>query len=381
MNMKKSSMRLIGLVALAVAALLPLSGCDTKKGGQGQQADGTTYTVRELKEQQITLPSIYPATLRGKLDVEIRPQVAGPITQVAVDEGAKVRKGQLLFVLDQVQFQEAVNAAKAAVTVAESQVATAELTAKNNRQLASENIIGDYALQSSENQLATAKASLASAKAQLASAEKQLSYTRVVSPTDGVVGSIPYRVGSLVSPQMPQPLTSVSDISEMYAHFSITERQFLALSRAHEGLKEGLSSIGDIELRLIDGTLYPHKGVLETVSGVLNPTTGSLNVRVLFPNPDRILLSGATGEVIIPNVIENAIEVPQLATFQLQKNSFIYVVDNEGNVTARGIELLPQNDGQNYIVTSGLSAGDKVVLDGAVTLREGMKIKYQMEER
>ena len=379
--MKKSSMRLIGLVALAVVALLPLSGCDTKKGGQGQQADGTTYTVRELKEQQITLPSIYPATLRGKLDVEIRPQVAGPITQVAVDEGAKVHKGQLLFVLDQVQFQEAVNAAKAAVAVAESQVATAELTAKNNRQLASENIIGDYALQSSENQLATAKASLASAKAQLASAQKQLSYTRVVSPTDGVVGSIPYRVGSLVSPQMPQSLTSVSDISEMYAHFSITERQFLALSRAHEGLKEGLSSIGDIELRLIDGTLYPHKGVLETVSGVLNPTTGSLNVRVLFPNPDRILLSGATGEVIIPNVIENAIEVPQLATFQLQKNSFIYVVDNEGNVTARGIELLPQNDGQNYIVTSGLSAGDKVVLDGAVTLREGMKIKYQMEER
>lgn len=379
--MKKSSMRLIGLVALAVAALLPLSGCDTKKGGQGQQADGTTYTVRELKEQQITLPSIYPATLRGKLDVEIRPQVAGPITQVAVDEGAKVHKGQLLFVLDQVQFQEAVNAAKAAVAVAESQVATAELTAKNNRQLASENIIGDYALQSSENQLATAKASLASAKAQLASAQKQLSYTRVVSPTDGVVGSIPYRVGSLVSPQMPQSLTSVSDISEMYAHFSITERQFLALSRAHEGLKEGISSIGGIELRLIDGTLYPHKGVLETVSGVLNPTTGSLNVRVLFPNPDRILLSGATGEVIIPNVIENAIEVPQLATFQLQKNSFIYVVDNEGNVTARGIELLPQNDGQNYIVTSGLSAGDKVVLDGAVTLREGMKIKYQMEER
>lgn len=121
--------------------------------------------------------------------------------------------------------------------------------------------------------------------------------------------------------------------------------------------------------------------MLETVSGVLNPTTGSLNVRVLFPNPDRILLSGATGGVIIPNVIENAIEVPQLATFQLQKNSFIYVVDNEGNVSARGIELLPQNDGQNYIVTSGLSAGDKVVLDGAVTLREGMKIKYQMEER
>ena len=142
MNMKKSSMRLIGLVAIAVAALLPLSGCDKKKGGQGQQADSTTYTVRELKEQQITLPSIYPTTLRGKLDVEIRPQVAGPITQVAVDEGANVRKGQLLFVLDQVQFQEAVNAARAAVAVAESQVATAELTAKNNRQLASENIIG-----------------------------------------------------------------------------------------------------------------------------------------------------------------------------------------------------------------------------------------------
>lgn len=372
--------KILGIVVAMFALGASLVGCDKQgdKRGKGGN-EGVVYTVREIKWQDITLPIEYPAKIKGKLDVEIRPQVSGIITKVLVDEGAKVRQGQTLFVLDQVQYLEAVNAAKSAVAMAEAQVATAELTAKNNRQLASEDIIGDYALQASENQLATAQASLATAKAQLASAQKQLSYTNVVSPTDGIVGSIPYRTGSLVSPQMAQPLTSVSDISEVYAHFALTERQYLA--HISQDNPDGLTNKKDIELRLLDDTIYPHKGEIKTISGVLNSTTGTLNVRVLFPNPDGTLLSGATAKVLLPEVIEQGIEVPQLSTFQLQKNTFIYVVDNEGYVTARGIEILPQNDGQNYIVTEGLSEGDKVVIDGVVTLKEGMTIKYQEEQK
>ncbi|MDO5017271.1 MAG: efflux RND transporter periplasmic adaptor subunit [Porphyromonas sp.] len=359
-----------------------MSGCSgggdkRQKGNGGSQ---TTYAVRVIKPQQVTVSESYPATLRGKLDVEIRPQVGGPITQLAVDEGDRVRKGQTLFVLDQIQYQEAVNAATAAVEVATQSVATARLTAENNRQLADENIIGDYTLQTAENRLASAEAALAQAKAQLTSARKQLSYTVISAPTDGVVGNIPYRVGSLVSPTNPHPLTIVSDISEMIAHFSITERQVLSFANNGQSIKEALESLPQLQLRLIDGSVYEHPGKVQTVSGVLDPVTGSLNVRVLFPNPDGKLLSGSTGNVIIPITIDNAIEVPQLATFRLQHNLYVYTVDGEGKVHTTQIEVLPQNDGKNYIVTSGLKSGDKVVTNGVVTLRDGMTIQYAEEE-
>lgn len=373
-------MQIASLTAICIVTML--SSCqDNQKGQKGQQAPGATYTVRVIEPKSVTIYESYPATLRGKLDVEIRPQVAGPIMRLAVDEGDRVRRGQTLFVLDQVQYQEAVNAAKAAVEVATSMVSTAKLTAENNRQLAAENIIGGYTLQTTENNLASAEATLAQARAQLTSAQKQLSYTNITSPTDGVVGSIPLRVGSLVSPSNPQPLTTVSDISEMYAHFSVTERQVLGFAREGQSIKQALESLPELQLRLIDGSHYSHKGKIQTVSGVLDPITGSLNVRVLFPNPDGKLLSGGTGDVIIPNRIENAIEVPQLATFQLQHNTYVYVVDNEGIVHATEVKILPQDDGNNYIITEGLKSGDKVVINGVVTLRDGTPIEYTMEEK
>lgn len=370
-------------IAALVSTLtaLVLSSCKSDKGGnRGREAAGVTYTVQVIEPKRATVYESYPATLRGKLDVEIRPQVGGPITQLAVDEGDRVRKGQTLFVLDQVQYREAVNAAEAAVEVASSAVATARLTAENNRQLAHENIIGDYTLQTAENKLASAEAGLAQAKAQLTSAQKQLSYTRIVSPTDGVVGNIPYRVGSLVSPTNPQPLTIVSDISEMFAHFSVTERQVLGFSHSGQNIKEALESLPELRLQLLDGTTYEHSGKVQTVSGILDPVTGTLNVRVLFPNPDGKLISGSTGNVVIPNTIDEAIEVPQLATFQLQHNTYIYTVDTDGKARATQIEVLPRHDGKNYIVTAGLKKGDKVVIDGAVTLRDGMPVEYTAKE-
>lgn len=214
--------KLLALIVLVVLAV----GCN--EGTKQDEAGQRIYTIREVVPIDQTLVECFPVVLKGKLDVEIRPQVGGQIIRLAVDEGKQVKRGELLFVIDPVQFQEAVNVAQAAVEVARTGVATAELTAANNRQLAHEKIIGATALQTSENALASAKARLAQAEAQLTSAKKQLSFTRIVSPTDGVVGSIPFRVGSLVSPSTPTPLTIISDISQMYAHFSITEHQLLA---------------------------------------------------------------------------------------------------------------------------------------------------------
>ena len=364
------------LTTMMMAAAF-ISGCAGKGAGGGKPGAGQPgeYPTMTVTASAVPVENRYPATFKGRLDVEIRPQVSGQIVRLAVDEGARVRKGQTLFVIDQVQFQEQVNAAKAAVRVAETNVATARLTRDNNRRLADGNVIGAYALQTSENALATAEAQLAQSKAQLVSAQKNLSFTNITSPTDGVVGSIPFRVGSLVGPTMAQPLTTVSDISEMYAYMSLTERQLLAFAREGSGEAKSPESMPAVSLELLDGSLYPHQGTVSTVSGVIDPATGSVSVRVLFPNPDGTLLSGSTGTVIIPRVIEGGILIPQRSVYQIQERSFVYVVDGEQVVHSTEVQISDANDGKNYIVTSGLKEGDIIVTDGLISLKDGMKIK------
>ena len=369
----------ISTAVTALMAALIVVGCSGKgaqgRGGKpgagGQPGEYPTFTV---SASSVPVEDRYPATLKGKLDVEIRPQVSGQIVRLAVDEGARVRKGQTLFVIDQVQFQEQVNAASAAVRVAESNVATAKLTVENNRQLADNNVIGAYAMQTSENALATAEAQLAQAKAQLVSARKNLSFTNITSPTDGIVGSIPFRVGSLVGPTMAQPLTTVSNISEMYAYISLSERQLLSLTHGGNTLEEALAAMPPVSLELLDGTPYPEKGAFTTVSGVINPATGSVDVRVLFPNSSGKLLSGSTGTVIIPTVIENGILVPQSSVYQIQERSFVYVVDAQNIVHSTEVTVTDANDGKNFIVSEGLKAGDTIVTDGLITLKDGAEI-------
>ncbi len=376
----RTKLNLAVLSTQMAAVLFFASGCAGKAGkGQVGGPGANNGQVGEYPVMTVTTSSVhvedrYPATLKGKLDVEIRPQVSGQIVRLAVDEGARVRRGQTLFVIDQVQFQEQVNAARAAVRVAETSVATAQLTVDNNRLLADKNVIGAYAMQTSENALATAQAQLAQAKAQLVSAQKNLSFTNISSPTDGIVGSIPFRVGSLVSPSMAQPLTTVSDISEMYAYISLTERQLLALSHDGASVNDAIGKMPPVSLELLDGSLYPEKGTVSTISGVINPTTGSVDVRVLFPNPARTLLSGSSGTVIIPTVIANGILIPQSAVYQIQERSFVYTVDASNVAHSVEVTITDANDGKNYVVSSGLKAGDVIVTDGLITLKDGATI-------
>ena len=333
------------------------------------------YAVITVEPQDVVLTSSYPAAIRGRQDVEIRPNVSGFITKLCVDEGASVRNGQTLFIIDPVQYEEAVNVARAAVSVAEAGVATAQLTADNKRELARKNIISSYDYQMAENALASQKAALAQAEAQLVNAEKNLSYTSVVSPVDGVMGSIPFRVGALVSPTSATPLTTVSDISEMYVYFSMTEKELLDLIRQDGSSKEILERMPLVSLILADGSLYSEQGRIETISGVIDRTTGAVSVRAAFRNPRHLLRSGGTGSVVIPSTLKNALVIPQKTTYEIQDKRFVYVLQEDAKLKNTEIEVFKLNDGKNFVVTSGLKPGDKVVAEGVGTLRDGMQIK------
>ncbi|MDE6813378.1 MAG: efflux RND transporter periplasmic adaptor subunit, partial [Duncaniella sp.] len=308
---------------LAAVALLP----SCSKQQQQMQMPAPEIATITLTPQTADLNSTFPATIKGKTDIDIRPQVTGFITKVHVDEGQHVRKGQVLFTLDQVTFQAAVDQAQAAVNNAQTAVNTAKMTADNKKALLDKNIISEYEYQLSQNSLAQAKAQLANANAALASAKKNLAYTVVTSPSDGVVGTIPNREGSLASPSSAQPLTTVSDNSQVYAYFSLTENDLLNLvGEGERTMDAAIKALPEVRFKMSDGKIYPLEGKVATVSGVIDNNTGASSVRALFNNPQGILRSGATGQIIMPDNKESVIVIPQKATFELQDRRFVYVV-------------------------------------------------------
>lgn len=358
-------------LGLLVCCLALLSSC-----GQGNKSTGSApeIAVMEVNTTTANLTNSYPATIKGKQDVEIRPMVSGFITKLHVDEGAVVRKGQVLFTIDPVQYQAAVQTAKATVETAKAALSTQELTTANKRELNKKQIISDYDLKMSENQLAQAKATLAQAEAQLINAKNNLSYTQVTSPSDGVVGTIPYRVGSLVSASIATPLTTVADISEMYAYFSMTERQLLSMIREGGTMKEILDKMPDVQLQLIDGTMYADSGRVETISGVIDQTTGSVNMRALFPNKHNILRSGGTGNVVFPNPLHDVIMIPQSATTEIQDKRFVFVLQADNTLKNTEIKVFTLDDGKYFYVTEGLKKGEKIAIEGVQSLKDGQAV-------
>lgn len=368
--MKQRSVRkLFGVLTLAAGAAV-LGACGNKQGGLSQSNEFPVMTVQTTSSQ---MEQSYPATIRGKQDIEIRPKIAGFITKLCVDEGSVVHKGQALFMIDDVQYREALNQAVASYNTAKAALATAELTYKNKQELHKQNIIGDYDLQTALNSLSEAQAALAQAKAAIVSARQNLDYCTVTSPSNGVVGTIPYRVGSLVSSSSAQALTTVSNIEQMYVYFSMTEKQLLDLTRQNG--HSITQAFPEVTLQLADGSTYAQKGHVSTVSGVIDQTTGTVSVRADFLNPDHLLKSGGTGSIIIPRTVVGTIVIPQSCTTEVQDKIFVYTVGNDNKVKYTEIKIDPQNDGQNYIVTSGLKAGDKIVTTGLTKLQDGMEIK------
>ena len=327
------------------------------------------YNAMVLTTASRKLSSTYSASIRGKQDVDIRTKVQGYITDIKVKEGSIVRQGQILFVIDQVPYQAALATAEANVDVAKAQVDAAELSAKSKEMLFEEKIISDFDLRMARTNLASAKAQLAQAQANELTASNNLSYTLVKSPVDGVVGTLPFRIGTLVSPSDSTPMTSVSDNSEMYVYFSMSESQVLSLKRQYGALENALQELPAVELQLSDGTVYSEKGTIEAISGIIDPTTGSVTLRAKFPNTKRLLISGGSGTVILPHRQDGCVVIPQSATYEVQDKVYAYKVEN-GVAKAKIIGVFEISNGKEYIVESGLIEGDTIIVDGIGILRD-----------
>lgn len=324
----------------------------------------------EVSHGSRTLSQSYTAVINGRQSVEIRPQVSGTITQVCIAEGAQVKKGQTLVIIDQVPYKAALETAIANVKRAEASVATARLTADSKEQLFKENVVSAFDLQTARNSLLQAEATLAQAKAEEVNARNDLSYTEVKSPVDGVSGMLPYRVGALVDASITTPLTTVSDDTEMYVYFSMTESQVLSLIRQYKTLDEAMKQMPEVELKLSDGLTYAHKGRIDAISGTIDTSTGAVSLRATFPNPEHMLRNGGSGTVIFPYIKENVLIVPQEATYEIQDKIFVYkVVD--GKATSSQVSVFPVNNGKEYIVESGLEEGETIIAEGAGLVQEG----------
>ncbi len=348
-----------------------LASCGNKQQMPEASID---YAVSKVESADVDLNTSYPATIKGIQDIEIRPKVAGHITKVLVDEGDFVSAGQALFIIDQVQYDAAVKSAKASVEVMKTNIATQELTLENKKMLLEKKIVSQYDYDIAANQLESLKAQLSQAQAALQNAEDNLKFCTVTSPASGVVGMIPYRVGSLVSSASAQPLTTVSNVSDVYAYFSMTEKQLLSLTKEKGGVVKAMDAMPAVKLVLADGSTYASEGKITAISGIIDQSTGAVQMRATFPNKGNVLRSGGTGSVLMPVVVESAIKVPQRATFDIQNLKFVFVLAADSTIAQREIKVLPQNDGQTFVLTSGLEAGETIVVEGVNQLRNGMKI-------
>lgn len=340
---------------------------------QKSQTVGSDYKTQKVTLSDRTVYSTFSATIQGKQDVGVYPQISGLITAVLVKEGAAVKKGQTLFIIDQVPYKAALRTAKANVEVAEASVATAKMTVDSKEELFKENVVSQFDLQTARNSLRSANATLAQAQAELLNARNNLSYTVIKSPVDGIAGMSSYRVGDLVSSSMSSPMISVSDNSEMYAYFSMTEKQILALSRQNGSLTDALKAMPEVKLLLSDGSEYQEKGHIDAISGMIDTSTGSVTLRAVFPNSKNILRSGSTGNIKFPYTKKNCMVIPQTATYELQDKVFVYkVVD--GKTQSTQVKVFEINDGKEYIVESGLNMGDVIIAEGAGLLSNGISV-------
>ena len=400
--MKKKSILLSAIAAM----VLLLTSCG---GGKQSLPTSDEYPVVTIGAANAQLKTTFPATIKGVQDVEVRPKVSGFITKLYVHEGEYVRAGQVLFVVDNSTYQAAVRQAEAQVASAQSgvagaqarvvqanaslnsanaQAATSRLAYSNSKNLYNNKVIGDYEMEAAKNTyetaqaavsqaqsgVASANAAVTQAQAMLATAKDNLGFCYVKSPASGYVGSLPYKEGALVSASSAQPVTTVSNTSSIEVYFSMTESDVLKLSRTNNGLNNAIKSFPSVSLLLADGTTYNHEGVVVKTSGIIDATTGTVSVIARFPNPEHLLKSGGSGQIIIAKTNNRALLVPQEATVQVQDKIFVYKVDADSKVHYTEITVEPQNDGINYIVTSGLKMGDRIVSKGLSSLEDGSKI-------
>ncbi|WET02297.1 efflux RND transporter periplasmic adaptor subunit [Flavobacterium sp. YJ01] len=365
---------------LAASLIVASCGKNDKSAQAGAAPQIKEYKTVTLQQESATLNSDFPASIQGQQNIEIRPRVEGYIDKIFVDEGAVVKAGQPLFKISAPEYEQQVRTATASIKSAQADVSSAKLAVNKVKPLVEKGIISKYDLESAQYTYESAMASLAQANAALVNAKVNLGYTTVTSPVNGVVGSIPFRLGSLVSSNTTEPLTTVSSIGNVYAYFAMNEKTLLNFTKdSGASLNQKLKSMPAVSLVLSDGSAYDEKGHIETVNGLINTETGTVNVRARFPNSKGIIRSGSSTTVRIPKEVKDGIIIPQSATFELQDKMFAVVLGKDNKTRNANITVLENTAGNYYVVTSGLQAGDEIVLEGVASLKEGTEIKAQKQ--
>ncbi len=357
---------LIYSLPIVLGILLLLSSCgDDKKAQQAQMApQAPILPVVAIPTKTVTAYTTYPTSIEGIVNSEVRAKISGYITDVLVDEGQKVRKGQTLFRLETQTLNQDAAAAKANVNAAQVEV-------DKLKPLVEKNIISNV-------QLETAKAKLQQAKSAYSSIAANIDYGNIKSPVDGFVGAINLRKGALVSPTSQQPLTTVADISKVYAYFSMNEKEYLDFIQNAEGknIEEKIKKLPKVRLLLANGNLYEEEGTIETINSLINTNTGTISFRAIFDNPSRVLTNGSSGKIQIPKVYTDAVVVPQEATYEQQGSVYVYKVGADSTAASTKINIVAEVENL-YVVDSGVEKDDKIVAKGANKLRGDSKIKPQ----
>ena len=364
-------------VLAIIFSAIALASCNQNKTQTAAQKENY-YETMEVTLSDRTLTTGYSAAISGVQTVEIRPQVSGMITDILIEEGESVTKGQVLFVIDQTPYKAAYEIAVANVKSAEAALSTAKLILDSNKNLYEQDVVSEFDLMTAQNDLTEAEARLALCKAEEVNASNNLSYTEVRSPVNGVASMIPYRVGALVNSNIAQPLVTVSDDSRVYAYFSMAENQMLDMVQQYGSLNSAIRQMPEVELIMSNGEKYEYTGKINAISGTISESTGAVSIRAVFSNRNHLLRNGGSGTIIIPMTLQNCMVIPQSATYELQDRVFVYkVVD--GKASSTEIHIAPQNNGVEYIVTGGLEVGDIIVAEGAGLIKEGTPIKSKNE--
>lgn len=359
--------------AMVLGAVLMMSAC----GSEQPQPTQSSFETLTVKKQDITVPVKFSAKMKGETDVMVTPQVSGQLVKICVKEGDLVHRGQALFVIDSRTAQADLEAAQANLLAAQASENSAKLEYESKKNLFDRNIVSRYVLDNAHNSYKQAQAAVAQARAAVNSARVNLSFCTITASVSGVIGEIPVRMGDQVSPGTQ--LTILSGNQNMDAEFSITEN--LLEMMIQNGVKASeihkhLAELPDVTFVMKNGTKYEHKGRVTSITGVVNATTGTIAAKASFPNPTGLLYSGIQGTVVIPNDMKDVIVVPQVAVVKLQDKQQVYKVKADSTATAVEVTTEDVYNGKDYIVTSGLKVGDKIVTVGANNVREGQKVLF-----
>jgi len=367
------------LLLFLIAAILQACHSSEAKNENFQQAAHTPeLPVMTIEKDSAITFKEYTASLEGKINVEIRAQVDGYLNKIFVDEGSYVQTGQPLFKIDDHTYQEQLNTATANLHAAEATMNSAQIEVDKLTPLVKNNVISDIQLKTAQSNYEGAKASVELAKTAIASARINVNFTLIKAPVNGYIGRIPKRIGNLVSKSEPMGLTTLSDIDQVYAYFSMSESEFLHFNQHVPGgsLQKTINQLPPLSLVMADGVIYPHKGKLDLVNGQFDKNMGAITLRATFPNPDKLLRSGNTGKIRMEERQDSVMLVPIAATIDQQEKTFVYLLGDSNKVKRQAL-VIAGKSGNNYIVKDGVRPGDKIVTEGFETLTEGTAIVPQ----